>query len=92
MFEALLAGRALAPRLLDKIRAGALPAWFTRRDILQRDWSGFSSPGAVGAALRFLAEDGFLESDNSATGGRPTIRYRLAPRASDAPTIARRSG
>ena len=76
--EAFLAGRELAPRLLAKLRAATLPEWFTRRGILQRDWSGFSSPGAVGAALRFLAEGDFLESDKSPTGGRPTIRYRLA--------------
>lgn len=88
MVGAILAARTLAPQLLDRILASALPTWFTRRAILQRDWSGFSSPTTVGAALRFLAEDGFLESDCSPTGGRSAIRYRLANSPPNAATIA----
>lgn len=75
--QAFLEGRDIAPRLLDKLRSANLPEWFTRRDILQRGWQDFFSPEVVAAALRFLAEDGFLKSDGSPTGGRPTIRYKL---------------
>jgi hypothetical protein len=88
MIETVLTGRALAPQLLGRICASTLPAWFTRRDILQRNWARLSSPGAVGAALRFLDENGFLESDRTSNGGRPTVRYRLASRASDSGTTA----
>jgi DNA-binding PadR family transcriptional regulator len=44
----------------------------------------------VAAALRLLAEDGLLEIDNSPTGGRPKIRYRLTPCDFSVRTIAHR--
>jgi len=68
-----------AARILGRLRAGNLADRFTRRDILQRGWSGLSSPEDVGAGLALLVELGVLTTFRLNARGRPKIVYRITP-------------
>ncbi len=72
------ARETVAALISVKLRAGALLDGFTRRDILQRRWSGLSSPEIVDAGLAALVERGILCGRELATGGRPKIVYWIA--------------
>lgn len=70
-----------ASRLLERVKARALPAVFTARDVMRKDWSGLTERQAVADALDLLVTHGWLmESETVAglSGGRPTTIYSLA--------------
>ena len=74
-------GRRMAVRaaraLIDKARAGALPAPFTARDVYRNQWSGLADKVAVADALDLLTAHGWLSEATFDTGGRPTVIYGL---------------
>jgi CBS domain-containing protein len=67
-----------ARTIIDKARAGALPAAFTARDVYRNQWSGLSDRAAVGDALDLLAAHEWLTEATIDTGGRPTVTYALS--------------
>ncbi len=67
-----------ARTIIDKARAGALPAPFTARDVYRNQWSGLSDRAAVADALDLLAAHGWLTEATIETGGRPTVTYGLS--------------
>lgn len=71
---------ASAARLILK-RIGELPEEFTARDVYRNQWSGLADREAVRDALDMLADHGQLLAEVPDTGGRPSIVYRLNPRA-----------
>lgn len=71
---------ASAARLILK-RIRELPEPFTARDVYRNQWSGLSDRDAVRDALDMLADYGHLIAETPDTGGRPTVVYRLNPRA-----------
>lgn len=71
---------ASAARLILK-RVGELPPEFTARDVYRNQWSGLTDREAVRDALDMLGDFGHLISEVQDTGGRPSIVYRLNPRA-----------
>jgi putative DNA primase/helicase len=66
-----------ARTIIDKARAGALPAAFTARDVYRNQWAGLSDRAAVADALDLLAAHGWLTEATIETGGRPTATYGL---------------
>lgn len=71
---------ASAARLILK-RIGELSGEFTARDVYRNQWSGLADREAVRDALDMLADYGQLLTEVHDTGGRPSIVYRLNPRA-----------
>lgn len=70
-----------ADLLLARIERGELGSQFTRRDILQKNWSGLGDPQEVGAALALLASHDWLRLEQVKSRGRPTERYHVNPAA-----------
>jgi len=75
-----------ARRLLKKIQSGTskLDAEFTARDVKRKEWTGLGTPEEAKTACEMLAEYGWLlnrEAGTTERGGRPTVLYRLNPRA-----------
>lgn len=71
---------ASAARLILK-RISELSGEFTARDVYRNQWSGLADREAVRDALDMLADYGQLLTEVHDTGGRPSIVYRLNPRA-----------
>lgn len=74
-------GRRLAVRgarlILDKARAGELPADFTLRDVYRPQWAGLSERTAAVEALDLLTAHGWLTEIELDTGGRSKVLYSL---------------
>lgn len=71
---------ASAARLILK-RVAELPDPFTARDVYRNQWSGLTDREAVRDALDMLTDYGQLISEATETGGRPSVIYRVNPRA-----------
>jgi hypothetical protein len=74
---------AAAKAILSHIRKGDIEDDFFARDIHRRGWSKLADRGQVQAGLDLLCDLDWLRAEDkrSATGGRPTTRYRINPRA-----------
>jgi hypothetical protein len=70
-----------ARSVLDRARAGQLPAAFTARDVYRNQWAGLGDRVVVGDALDLLAAHGWLTEVTAETGGRPTVVYVLVEAA-----------
>jgi hypothetical protein len=66
-----------ARTIIEKARAGSLPAPFTARDVYRNQWAGLGDRAAVADALDMLAAHGWLSEAAIETGGRPTVTYAL---------------
>ncbi len=75
-------GRVNAAQLLGRrILEGKLPAGFTARDVLRKDWAGLSTRQQVDAALALLEEHGWVQAVDTEDGpGRPTTRHHMNPK------------
>jgi len=71
---------ASAARLILK-RIAELPEVFTARDVYRNQWSGLADRETVRDALDMLSDYSHLIAEAPDTGGRPSIVYRLNPRA-----------
>lgn len=72
--------------LAKRIAAGKLADGFTAREVMRKQWTRLTTSAEVERALAILEENGWVqsvESDNSAVGGRPTVRYAINPRIKD---------
>ena len=73
---------ASARELLRRIQAGEVPDRFRARDIYIKGWSRLATPEQAYRAARTLADFDYLrEHEEQHTGGRPTKRYDVNPRA-----------
>lgn len=70
-----------AASLLRKLQSRALEAEFTPSKVAQKGWSGLTTPEAVRRAAQVLIEFDWLRAATVQTGGRPSERYYLNPRA-----------
>jgi hypothetical protein len=81
--EGLRAAQALA----SHIERGALADGFTARDVRRNGWRNLTTDTAVRSALDWLVDDHWLwsiEAPGASTGGRPTTRYWVNPKATKA--------
>ena len=82
-YGATVAGEvAAAKRILARIRKGDLADGFRAREIDRAQWSELTDRETVRAALGLLVTLGYLvevELPATATGGRPTLAYRVHP-------------
>jgi hypothetical protein len=72
-----------AKAILNHIRKGDLQDGFTARAIQRRGWSNLSERDHVQAGLDLLCDLDWLRAESciaGATGGRPSIAYRINPR------------
>ncbi|WP_225008833.1 YfjI family protein [Novosphingobium percolationis] len=67
-----------------RIRKGDLPQPFTAREIQQKGWSGLTDKERVKAGLDALADASWLRGEKVETGGRPSLRYHVNPKALNA--------
>jgi len=78
-------GLRAAQALGDKLRQGKLAEGFTARDVRRYQWRSLTTDEAVQAALDWLEDEHWLQSDEvGGTGpgsGRRTKRYFINPRA-----------
>ena len=74
------AGHALTGRLLNHELEDA----FTLRDIYNRGWQGLSTRDEAQEAVALLEDLDWLRGQTEKTGGRPTVRYAINPRISEA--------
>ena len=73
---------ASARELLRRIRTGDVGHEFRARDIYIKGWGRLATPDQVHRAARTLADFDYLhERIEDQTGGRPTTRYHVNPRA-----------
>ena len=70
-----------AQTILTKVRSGKLDQHFTRRDVNQKNWGGLTDLKQVESALELLTEYDWLRCEVLATGGRPSTRYSISPKA-----------
>lgn len=70
-----------AASLLKKIRSGALGETFTPRQAAQKCWAGLNTPEAVRKAVDVLVDYDWLRKEIQHTGGRPSERYLVNPKA-----------
>ena len=70
-----------AKLILSRIRKGDLADGFTGREVQRRGWSGLSEIEPIGAALELLADLGWVQAQEAETGGRPSVKYVVSPRA-----------
>jgi Protein of unknown function (DUF3987) len=73
-----------AKAILKHIRKGDLRDAFTGRDVHRPRWSDLSDRGHVQAGLDLLCDFDWLKSEPrpaAASGGRPSVAYRINPRA-----------
>jgi hypothetical protein len=70
--------RLLAERLLD----GQLADGFTCRTLTLKGWSGLSNREQAQAVIDALVEYGWLTETEVRSGGRPSVKYALNPKAS----------
>ena len=74
--------------LLERIVDGSLRDGFTAHDVMQKRWTGFKHLIQVEKVCKVLEDHGWLRIANqppSPTGGRPTTRYRINPKAKKRP-------
>ena len=72
--------QASARALGDKIKAGALGARFSLRDVYNQGWSGLSDRAAVVAAVDVLCDHDWLRADRRETQGRTAVEYLINPK------------
>ena len=74
---------AAAKAILTHIRKGDLTDGFSARDVQRRGWSNLSDRGEIQAGLDLLCDLDwiFAAEKKGDAGGRPTIAYRINPRA-----------
>jgi hypothetical protein len=70
-----------AKAVLDHIRKGDLRDGFTAREVHQRGWANLSKHENVQAGLGLLCDLDWLRTEKIDTGGRPSARYHINPRA-----------
>jgi hypothetical protein len=70
-----------ARAIWSRVKRGDLCDGFTARHLKQRSWAGLTDSETVDAALAMLVECGHLRADKIETGGRPSCRYIINPRA-----------
>ncbi len=70
-----------AGAIWSRVKRGDLCDGFTARHLKQRNWAGMTDGETVDAALTILVECGHLRADKIETGGRPSCRYTINPRA-----------
>jgi putative DNA primase/helicase len=70
-----------AKAILKHIRKGDLQDGFTGRDVHVRGWAGLSDRAHVQAGLDLLCDLDWLFAGKRETGGRPSIAFRINPRA-----------
>ncbi len=71
-----------AVTLANKIKSGRLRDGFTRSDILLKEWANLRKAEEVSTALTVLVDLKWLKSiDDNNTGGRPTQRFYINPKA-----------
>jgi putative DNA primase/helicase len=69
-----------AKLLLERIRAGRLPAPFGAWQVRRQGWAGLSESEAVNDALEVLAEHGWLRRvEVRETGGAPRVEFHPHP-------------
>jgi hypothetical protein len=81
-----VADNASARSFLNRLRDGSarLPDAFTAREVRRKGWSGMIRPDESENACEVLVDHGWLIATPQVPterGGRPTITYRLNPRA-----------
>jgi hypothetical protein len=78
-------GLRAAQALSEKIEAGELEDGFTARDVIRNQWRYLTNDEAVGAALDWLEDEGWIRGlSTGGTGpgsGRKTLRYIVNPKA-----------
>ncbi len=78
------AAKAIVARIksgaLGKVKASGTAKCFTRRDILQAEWSRLTDQEAVQKALDLLVDLDWLSSTTENTGGRPKTTYAVNPK------------
>lgn len=78
-------GLRAAQALADKLRHGKLADGFTARDVRRNQWRGLTTDEAVQAALDWLEDEHWLQSEEvggaGRGSGRRTKRYLINPRA-----------
>jgi len=77
-------GLRAAQSVVDKVRQGKLADGFTARDVRRNQWRSLTTDEAVQAALDWLEDEGWLQAKEAGTGtrgGRPTLAYRINPKA-----------
>src|SRR5262249_29830699 len=73
---------AAAKSILTHIRKGDLEDNFRARDITRRCWSSLTDGSQVQAGLNLLCDlDWIIAEDKKTAVGRPTMLYRINPRA-----------
>jgi hypothetical protein len=72
-----MAARELAVR----IHTGALESGFTARDVYRRHWAGLSTREETEKAIAVLIDLNWLHEVVEPTGGRPSAKYLVHPRA-----------
>lgn len=70
-----------ARAILRRIKRGDLASEFRARDVYRKGWAGLGDRITVDAALELLADLDWLLMFEPETGGRPTVAYRVNPKA-----------
>lgn len=70
-----------AQLILERIENGSLADGFSRRDIMQKGWSGLRDHTEVARALRTLVNHGWLRRETIQTKGRPRDAFLINPAA-----------
>ena len=72
---------AAAKSILTHIRKEDLSEGFTPRDVYRQQWSGLTDRSQAQAGLNLLCDLDWIAAVDMPTGGRPTTRYDINPRA-----------
>ncbi len=76
-------GLRAALALAEKARHGKIPDGFTARDVRRNQWANLTTKEAVGSAIDWLEDEGWLRAEETGgTGpgsGRRTCRYLINP-------------
>ena len=78
--SAQMAGNRSEDLLANKIQHGHLEDGFTVRDVYTRHWTDLDDRLQIEQDLQQLTEYGWVRPEKPATGGRPTIKYRINPK------------
>ena len=70
-----------AKSILIHIRKGDLSDGFTLRDVCRQQWSSLTDRSQAHAGLHLLCDLDWIAAVETPTGGRPTTRYAINPRA-----------